>query len=440
MKRILLLTTAILVSNFFTRAQNVMSLDECMAYAVENSTRVKTQEYTNDNYRLEKNSAIASFFPTLSSNVGGSANFGRSIDPETNTYTTTTNYSNSYSASTQMPLFAGLTVINSYRASKVAVAIGREDMERIKDEVALDVMQAYFDVVYYTKAVEFSRERLEASRISYDQGAKMEELGLKSRAELLQLEAQVASDDHNLTIQENNRDLALIVLKEKMSWPVDEGLAVDANIRFAPEATDIPVSEILDYAMEFNPKAQAAKLSLRYSELNWAVAKGNMLPSVYLSGNAYTSYYYDNITQGLPSFGDQFKNKLGYSVGASLSIPIFNGLNRRTSANRYRNQMRIAEQNLRAAERSLQTEVEQNYQQMQGYGKEYIQATKKVNAASLAHDAVVQKYEQGLVSVLELQTSANMLLDAQSQQLKSHLQYIIKCRLMEYYRGEQLIK
>lgn len=51
-----------------------------------------------------------------------------------------------------------------------------------------------------------------------------------------------------------------------------------------------------------------------------------------------------------------------------------------------------------------------------------------------------RKYEEGLVSPLDLQTSANLLLSAKADQLKTKLDYIIQCRLVKYYKGIPLIE
>lgn len=444
MRRFIFVICLLWMSIFFTHAYaqtKPMGLDECMAYAVENSTRVKIQDFTNDNYRQNKNAALASFFPTLSAGVDGSANFGRSIDPETNTYTNTTNYGNGYSVSSSMPIFAGLSNLNTYRASKVAILMGKEDLERIKDEVALETMEAYFNVVYYSKTAEYAREKLEASRTNYAKGLKLEELGMQSRAEVLELKAQVAADEYVLITQENNRDLALITLREKMNYPAGEALSVDSSVMVESALVTVTVHEIIAYASVNDPRVKSAGHSLRQAELNYKVTKGYLFPSVSLGGNFSTGYSYNpDSAYAQPSFAQQLKDKQGYGVGLSLNIPIFNGLYRRTNANRQRNNMRIAEQNKIAAETALQSEIEQNYRQMQGYGKEYIQATKKVEAATLAHKATVQKYGQGLISAFDLQTSANRVLEAQSQQLDARLRYIVKCRLMEYYTGEPLIR
>jgi len=86
------------------------------------------------------------------------------------------------------------------------------------------------------------------------------------------------------------------------------------------------------------------------------------------------------------------------------------------------------------------TEIAQNYQQMLGYGKEFVQASKKSAASELAYNAVAGKYDRGMVSALDLQTAANNLLQARSERLRARLQYIIKTRLVEYYNGAPLIR
>ena len=80
------------------------------------------------------------------------------------------------------------------------------------------------------------------------------------------------------------------------------------------------------------------------------------------------------------------------------------------------------------------------YQQMLGFGKEFVQASKKSAASELAYNAVAGKYDRGMVSALDLQTAANNLLQARSERLRARLQYIIKTRLVEYYNGAPLIR
>ena len=89
-----------------------MTLNDCMAYAVEHSPAVRRQDYTNRNYRQDYIESVASLVPSLSGTVGASTSFGRSVDPETNTYTDVSNLSNNYSVSGQMPLCSAARLIS----------------------------------------------------------------------------------------------------------------------------------------------------------------------------------------------------------------------------------------------------------------------------------------------------------------------------------------
>lgn len=212
------------------RAVVRMTLDECMAYAVEHSPVVRQQDYTNRNYRQDYIESVAALVPSVSGSVSATTSFGRSVDPETNTYTDVSNLSNNYGVSGQMPVFAGFTGINTIRAAKVMRLMGVEELQRVKDEVALNTMQAYFDVVYYTESVRLAREQLETSTGNLAKSRKLLELGLKSAADVAEQEAQCASDDYLLTQQENNLELARITLAETMNYPPDRPLGIETDL------------------------------------------------------------------------------------------------------------------------------------------------------------------------------------------------------------------
>ena len=159
---------------------SAMTLDACMAYAVEHNPNVRQQVYANRNYRQEHIASIAALVPSISASASATTSFGRSVDPETNTYTTVANLDNSYSLSGQIPVFAGLSGINTVRAARVMRLMGIEELQQARDEAALNAMQAYFDVVYYTESVRLAREQRQTSAANLRKSRKLYELGLKA--------------------------------------------------------------------------------------------------------------------------------------------------------------------------------------------------------------------------------------------------------------------
>ena len=437
----------VLVSNFLTlvcitnaQAQR-LTLDECMRYAVENSVAVGKQNLALDDRKANHAEAVASLFPSINGSVGGAVNFGRGIDPATNSYTNVTTFSNSYGISGSLTLFDGLQSINTMRAAKVARNMGATEVEIARDEVAMQTMSAYMDVVYYTEAVKIAREQLEASRKTLELVRRQESLGTKSAADVAEIESQEANYDYLLTTEENNLALAYIRLREVMNYPLGEKLEIvtDINLEALPTATS--EQALLDYALENNPRIAASRFATEQSRINLAKAKGAYSPSLYLYGGYNTSYYIDFDNKALyDPFGTQFRNNRGGYVQVALSIPIFNGLSARSSKRRAQNTYRSAQLEEIAVQRAVESEVSQAWQEMQGFGKQYVQGEKKVSASQLAYDGAAKKFENGLISALDLQTAANTLLQAKSDKLRARLQYIIKTRMVDYYNGIPLIK
>lgn len=440
MKKTLFTTILLIILTPCLAQTRIFSLNDCMKYAVENNTGIKKQELTNDNYRQDMNKAIASLFPSVEGGVSAGSGFGRSIDPATNTYSTTSNFDNNYFLSAGVPIFNGLSGINTIRMGRVMKLMGVEQLQRIEDDVALKTMQAYFDVVYLTNSVEITLQQLETSRNTLVKSIKLEELGLKSAADVAQVEAQVASDDLLLVQQQNKLAIALLTLKEQMNYPISDSLEVRADIKGEMASVSDSASDIIDYAVQNNPKIRESDHRLRSTVLNYKITQGQLYPSIYVSGGYSTRYFKNfNTTEELPSFTNQFRDNRGFSVGATLSIPIFGGLTARTAVNRSRNEMRIAEQQNIEVEREIRREVTQATLEMEGYKREFVQADKKVEAADLAHQASLNKYELGTLSAIDMQTTANTLLMAKSQRLNAQLQCILKTYLVEYYNGTPLI-
>lgn len=435
MKRVCMIIIAGCFFFMVTPAQ-VMTMDECMAYAVEHSVSVGKQENALDNAKMNYRQSVASLFPSVSANISASTNFGRSIDPETNSYTTVSTFGNSYSLSASMPLFAGLRYVNGIRAAKVARERGYSDLQIARDKVAMEVMRSYSDVVYYKGAVKIAEEHLAASRETLRQAQKLQELGRKSAAEVAEVASQEANYDYLLAEQQNNLTMALIALREVMNLPQNYTLEVIEEESIIVSCDNLQVQRIVDNALDGNAQVVSSELAVKEYKLHYARAKGAWFPSISLSAGINTNYYtnFDN-KQAYPSFSSQFKNNSGEYVGISMSIPLFSNLNRRTSVRSSRNALRNAELELSAVRSSVESEVVQACSRMEGYGKLYNQAVKKVEASQLAYDGIAAKFEKGLVTAIELQSAATTLLQAKSERLRSQLQYMIEKRMVDYYSG-----
>ena len=436
---LLTLAVSILLTPLY--AQEKMTLEACMKYAIEHSTSVQQQEIALEDARQNYIGAVASAMPSINASTGGTMNYGRSIDPETNTYTTTSTFNNSYSLSGSLTVFNGLSTINTIKATKVMRAMGVEELQLARDQIAMNTMSAYFDVVYYYGTVEIAQEQLRTSQLELKQVQEQYELDLKAPADVAEVEAQVANYDYLLTEQQSNLELALIELRKVMNYPQEEPLEIDTEVDIEGMLITETLEEVLNYALVYNPQIRSKEMNSRYYELNYANTKGRYLPSISLSGGFSTNYFVNVDSPGnYAKYFNQLGNNRGYYVGMSMSIPIFSGLSRRVAKHRAKLQYDNAILAPTEQRRTLESEVAKTYQEMQNFGKQYIMSQKKVQANDLAYRSVSQKFAEGMVTAIDLQTASNNLLQARSDLLHARLQYIIKCRMVGYYNGIPLIR
>jgi outer membrane protein len=424
-------------------AQDVpWTMDDCMRYAVENSPAVRKQLHTNDTYRAEYQTSVASFFPTLSTAVSTQHNFGRAVDPETNTYVNTTTFNNYYEGYASLPLFDGGQLVNQWRMAKLNRQAGMNDLQKAKDDLALSTLEAFVNVLYYRGAVRFAQEKREESHRLLHRTRRQEELGLKGRADVALVEAQAAGDDYTLAHQQHLHHTALLKLKELMNYPSTEALEVDTTVVpqhfvYGDESGD----DIYETARATNPTALQAGFKVDVARRQHLIRKGQLYPAISLSAGIYTSYYENLKAETRPNpFGTQFSNNRGEYLSLSFRFPLFDGLVRLREVRRARNEVRIAREVQTEVLRQLEAAIVQSLSDRDDYAHESIQMEKKLRADELAYQLTLRKFEEGLMSPIELQTSAAALLESKAGLLQKQLMYLLKCRQVDYYKGEPVIR
>ena len=423
------------------RAQNVLSLDECMRYAVVHNTSVKNQEITNENYKLDRIGAIADMLPIAAST---SANLGykHSIDPTTDAFITDGDFGNNYGISASIPIFNGFSTIHNVKISKIRQLMGADRSSQIKDDVALSTMRAYIDVIYSLNMIDRAEEQLKVSFETLRRSKKLLELGRISVADLAQIESQYTGYDLLVLQQQNRLELALLSLKDRMNYPIEEELSVETqdlldNITIKA----LEESEITNYALQNNYQILNYNNNLKISKLHHKTEVARLFPTISLRGG-YSTNFYKSVTSDnqYNSFHTQLRDNSAYSLGLSIGVPIFSGLSKQLNIRKSKNNLRIKEQEGKDIQRSIHIEIQKMLIGKRGAEKELVKAQQSVEAASLAHRASIRKFEEGLISALDMQITANTLLSAESNKLRVKLDYIINSRLIEYYGGTPLIR
>ena len=144
-------------------AQQAWTLDQCVNYALEHSTDVRRQHIEQRQKRIDYRTALLDFLPGVSAQVGGQYNWGRNIDPETNTYNNVTTFNHYYQLTASMPLFDGGQTWNALRKARLAKRTSATALQKAQDDKAIDIMQKFVEAVSATKSISLMHANLDDS-------------------------------------------------------------------------------------------------------------------------------------------------------------------------------------------------------------------------------------------------------------------------------------
>lgn len=415
-----------------------MSLRDCMEFALSNSTKIRIRNAEIGDARIARRDAVlAALTPQLNANTYAYYNFGRSIDPKTNTYFTQTSFHNNYGVSAGINLFDGFQAVNNMRVSKTGLAISESQEKQAEADICLAVMEAYFNVVYYKRLSEIYADQVTAAETQLALGKRQEELGQKGHADVVQMEADLAERQYELTNSFNQYLDQKMTLADLMFWPLDEELEIDASMPvWDVEAAG--TDAVVDFALEHDPGLLVARWQKDNARLELSTAKWQLLPKVGLYAGWNTSYY---TYQGADTdpFRSQFKNNGGQYVELALSFPIFNRLQGHSKIARKRNAYEKASAEFDQKRRDVESEVRRAVQDRDGSAVAYRQAQRKAEVQEEAYALNRRKLEQGLISPLEFQNANNNYLKAKADEMGSLFKYFIRQSVVKYYNGVEYI-
>lgn len=414
-----------------------MSLSACMDYAVSHSTEMLLSAADRSDERAEKVQAIlGAFTPSVSAQSYAYNQYGRNLDPETNTYTDFTTFHNGYSLSAGITLFDGFQAINRLRIAKVQQQMGLSQERQTADKVRLATMEAYYQVVYYDRLVEVLRLQAATADSALFKAQREEALGRKGHADVVQMESEQAQRQFQLTQAEGQLQQALLTLKETMCWPLDSNLSIMKTI------TKNENNNENDNGKAFVlPSVQIAEAHLRQVQLQLQQARGAWSPSLSLNAGWSTTYYtYPDMAgyQPLP-FREQWKNNGGEYVQLTLSIPIYSKGQRSLALNKSKNELSRAQARLEQAQRERDNALCRARDEVATAQAATRQAERMAEVKHQAFLLAQRQYALGLITAIEYQTASQSFLTAEADNINALLQLQLKQHQLNYYLTGKLL-
>ena len=420
-------------------SQEIWSLDDCIAYAVEHNLTVNNFRYNEDSSKENHRQSIRNLLPGVSGYSDYNIRYGRSTDPNTNDIINTDFFSNNYSLNSSIDLFQGFQKMNSIKATKFLYKATQEEALQQKYLLAFRVMSAFYDIRFYEELLIVSKEQEAVSQTNYDLVAKQIELGMKAGSDLYEAESLLLTDKLSVTQTENLLAGAKLSLIQEMNLEGANNISITDNfVATTQDSSHLEVNSdsIFMAAKNFVPIIKAQELRTKAAKKEVAMARGNLYPSISFAAGYGTGYFETNVNDdGIIPFSTQIKDNTSRYVGFSMSIPISDRWSGRSRVKQQKIAYLRAQNDLDIQEQEIYQLIQQLVQTHQALQVESEQSDKKVEAQELAFNIAQKKYEKGLINALDLFQAKTLFAAAQSENLQVRFRGMVNESTLDFYRG-----
>ncbi len=444
MKKILILMIAFFsASSGFIRSQEkVWTLEECIKYAIDNNIQIKQQILQT---RFQENTLEQSklnLLPSLNGQASHNYSFGRALDETTYEFTDNQNIqSNNFYAGGSMNLFNGLQNYNTIQKNKYQLLASELDLESIKDNISLNIALAYLQILLNSELVSTTDSQLQITRQQIVKTRKMYEAGSIAKGNLLQIEAQAASEELQLINIKNQLDISYLTLTQMLELHSPEGFKILTPVISIDTTTAITgnVDEIFNQAQSLRPEIKSAEMKLTVSEYDLKIANGARSPRLSLN-HSFNTRFSDiaikpsNISEKY-TFSEQLNDNINYGVGFSLNIPILNGWQVNKNIANSKLNIENSRYTLEAEKKRLYKTIQQSYADAVAALKKFSASMKAVTSMEESFRYTEQKFNVGMVTPVDYNAAKTQLLAAQSDMAQSKYEFIFKTKVLDFYKG-----
>lgn len=437
MKKILGILAAAAVgvgANAQAPEQAPWSLQDCIGYALEHNISVRQQDIAVAQREIELNTARSSRLPGVSGSMSENFSFGRGLTAD-NTYDNSNTTSTGISLGAEVPVFQGFRIRNNIALQQLNLAAASADLDRLKDNISVQVAQAYVQILYNMEILEVAGNQVGIDSLQVERLSAMLENGKASSAQVAQQKAALSQSRYSRTMAKNNLNMSLLDMTQLLELPSPEGFAVvkPSAESLEPGILESPES-VYAQAVEIKPAVQAEMTRLDAAAAQIALAKSYRLPSISLSGGIGSNYYTSS-RYASASFMSQMKNNFSQYLGLSMSVPIFSRFSTRNSIRSSQLSYMNQELQLENTRKSLYKEIQQAYANAVASQAKYLSSMEAASSARESFELVQARYENGKANVTEFNEARGTMVKSLSDLAQSRYENYFNSKILEFYKG-----
>ena len=436
MKKIKIFKFCILVASISFAQDKIWTLEQCVDHALENNITILQAENSLLSSKQDIISAKGNFLPSINSNLSGGASLGN-IEVFPGEFRDREFYSTSVGIGFSQSVFNGFRNINLLNQSKLSLERNQFELEKFKDDISLNVANTYLNVLFNKENLELAKLQVEFSEFQVNQVKTLVEAGSEPNSTLIETQATYSRDIQNLTIAENNHDLALLTLAQLLQLPYEnfdvEVIEIDtpsANLMYND------IAPILNYALQNRNENKVAERDIELAKLGTKISKSAYLPNVSMGYGFNASANFSNLTVD-DELLDQLNVNKGHSINMNISIPIFNRNQTKAQVKKSKIQEETTNLALEQAKINLESTIQRAFTDARAALKSYEAAQLSLQSQEVAFKNSQERFIIGALNSFDLEQSRLRMINARSSLINAKYDFIFKTKVLDFYLGKR---
>jgi len=464
-------TVMVVLAAWSTHAQSkVWTLEDCVAYALENNISIKASELDEELANITKKDAIGNFLPSINANASHTWNIGLNQDITTGLLRNQTIQFSAVGMTVGVDIYKGLENQTRLRRANLSVISSQYQLLKMQEDIGLNVANAYLQILFNKENLKVRKEQLAFDLKQMERTKELLDAGLIPAGDLLDMKATASASQQLVTIAENallisKLSLAqLLQLKEFRDFDIEDPnyqAEQNALLLMKPE-------EIYEKAKELRTELKIARTNLEIAEKDIKIAKGAYQPTLQgfynfntrsANSDAISGFQVDpenptspiGFVEGtnqivlqpnfVPIVGgpvpvmDQFDTNKGQTIGIQLSVPVFNGFSVRNSVERSKVEFERSKVAYEQQELDLARNVYTAFTDATGALNSYEAALETAEARKEAFRYAKERYDVGLLNSFDFNQSQTLYVNSLSEVLRTKYDYIFRIKILEFYFG-----
>jgi outer membrane protein len=272
-----------------------------------------------------------------------------------------------------------------------------------------------------------------------NQVKELVDAGVQPLANINDVEATLSNNVQQITIAENNLDLAQLTLSQllQVSYVGFDVQAIDVNQPSAALLYD-DVTPILDYAYKNRNEIKIAEKNIENAELNTEISKSGFMPTVTAGYRFSTFAIFSNLDVSSNSFFNQLNDLKGHNFSVSANFPIFSRFQNKTAVARSKIQEENSRLDLEQSKLNLESNIQRAFTEAKGAFRTYEAAKTSLEAQELSFENSQERYNIGAMNAFNLEQGRINLLNAEASLTNAKYDFVFKTKVLDFYLGKPI--